>query len=46
VVITDGWVEEVRPDGTGKLIADSSAAAASSNGWKRAWHMPETAALT
>jgi DNA invertase Pin-like site-specific DNA recombinase len=28
VVITDGWVEEVRPDGTGKLIADISAAVA------------------
>jgi DNA invertase Pin-like site-specific DNA recombinase len=26
VAITDGWVEEVRPDGTGKLIADISAA--------------------
>jgi DNA invertase Pin-like site-specific DNA recombinase len=25
VAITDGWVEEVRPDGTGKLIADISA---------------------
>ena len=28
VAITDGWVEEVRPDGTGKLIADISAAVA------------------
>jgi DNA invertase Pin-like site-specific DNA recombinase len=28
VVITDGWVKEVRPDGTGKLIADISAAVA------------------
>ncbi len=26
MVITDGWVEEVRPDGTEKLIADISAA--------------------
>lgn len=26
--ITNGWVEEVRPDGTGKLIADISAAVA------------------
>ncbi len=24
MAITDGWVEEVRPDGTGKLIADIS----------------------
>ena len=28
VAITDGWIEEVRPDGTGKLIADISAAVA------------------
>ena len=28
VAITDGWVDEVRPDGTGKLIADISAAVA------------------
>jgi len=28
VAITDGWVGEVRPDGTGKLIADISAAVA------------------
>jgi DNA invertase Pin-like site-specific DNA recombinase len=28
VAITDGWVKEVRPDGTGKLIADISAAVA------------------
>ncbi len=28
MAITDGWVEEVRPDGTGKLIADISAAVA------------------
>lgn len=28
VAITDGWVSEVRPDGTGKLIADISAAVA------------------
>ena len=28
VAVTDGWVEEVRPDGTGKLIADISAAVA------------------
>ena len=28
VAITDGWVEEVRPNGTGKLIADISAAVA------------------
>jgi DNA invertase Pin-like site-specific DNA recombinase len=28
VAITDGWVEEVHPDGTGKLIADISAAVA------------------
>jgi DNA invertase Pin-like site-specific DNA recombinase len=28
VAITDGWVEEVRPDGTGKFIADISAAVA------------------
>jgi DNA invertase Pin-like site-specific DNA recombinase len=28
VAITDGWVEEVRPEGTGKLIADISAAVA------------------
>ena len=28
VAITDGWVEEIRPDGTGKLIADISAAVA------------------
>lgn len=28
IAITDGWVDEVRPDGTGKLIADISAAVA------------------
>ncbi len=28
VAITDGWVSEVRLDGTGKLIADISAAVA------------------
>ena len=28
VAITDGWIKEVRPDGTGKLIADISAAVA------------------
>ncbi|WP_435079987.1 recombinase family protein [Halococcus sp. AFM35] len=28
VAITDGWISEVRPDGTGKLIADISAAVA------------------
>jgi DNA invertase Pin-like site-specific DNA recombinase len=28
VAITDGWVDEVHPDGTGKLIADISAAVA------------------
>jgi DNA invertase Pin-like site-specific DNA recombinase len=28
VAITDGWINEVRPDGTGKLIADISAAVA------------------
>jgi DNA invertase Pin-like site-specific DNA recombinase len=28
VAITDGWIEEVRPDGTGKLIVDISAAVA------------------
>jgi DNA invertase Pin-like site-specific DNA recombinase len=28
VAITDGWIDEVRPDGTGKLIADISAAVA------------------
>jgi DNA invertase Pin-like site-specific DNA recombinase len=28
VAVTDGWVDEVRPDGTGKLIADISAAVA------------------
>ncbi|WP_233737798.1 hypothetical protein [Halocatena pleomorpha] len=28
VAITDGWVEEVRPDGTRKLIADISVAVA------------------
>ncbi|WP_256686126.1 recombinase family protein [Halococcus qingdaonensis] len=28
MAITDGWISEVRPDGTGKLIADISAAVA------------------